>query len=95
MNSYAKSRPSGGHGVPTQPHGPAPSATLPGGAAGSESDASSSQSQGQSSFQTSSLPPFREPSRLELTSRTWVYHAVMDAVNRLQEELAAPISVYI
>jgi len=36
-----------------------------------------------------------DPTESVLYTRTWIYHAVMDAVARVQEEYAVPIAVYI
>lgn len=42
-----------------------------------------------------SMPESYIPSKSELSTHTWVYHAMMDAVNRLQDEHAVAISVFI
>lgn len=36
-----------------------------------------------------------EPSEVDLSCKTLVYHAIMDTVSRLQIELAVPIAVFI
>lgn len=58
------------------------------------SRSNSQSSKGSTTAQFSNILDY-DPSETVLNSRTWIYHAVMDAVARVQEENAAPIIVYI